>query len=235
MNEEQKPIILYGFARGPNPWKVAGFLNELGVPYETKYLTLEEVKQEPFLKINPNGRVPAIEDPNTGITLWESGAILEYLAEKYDKDYKFSFPAGTAEFYHTKQWLHFQMSGQGPYYGQAAWFVRHHPENLPSVQERYKNEIRRVTGVLEKWLTGRQYLVGDRLTYADLSFLPWQVGAMTVIGENIVPASEFPNVTSWVERMSSRPQLKRISEDRTAALAHQEKLQSQAGGKKLYE
>lgn len=75
-------------------------------------------KSESFLKINPNGRVPAIEDPNTGIAIWESGAILEYLIEKYDKEYRFSFAAEPERWY-LKQYLHFQMSGQGPYYGQV--------------------------------------------------------------------------------------------------------------------
>ena len=235
MAQERKFLILYRFARGPNPWKVTGFLNELGISYETRYLTMKEAKQTPFLTINPNGLVPVIEDPNTGITLWDSGAILEYLAEIYDTHFQFSFPADTVEFYHVKQWLYFQMSGQSPSYGQAVWFLRHHPENLPSVQERYKNEMRRVTGVLEKYLEGRQYLVGDKLTYADIAFVPWQVGAMKIISDNIITTSEFPNVASWVGRITSRPHFERTFQYSTAALSYPESLDSMARDKIMYE
>lgn len=97
------------------------------------------LKQEPFVKINPNGRVPAIEDPNTGITLWESGAIIEYLIETYDKDHKIS-SASSPEKFLEKQFLHFQVSGQGPYYGQWAWFKIFHKEQVPSALERYEEQ-----------------------------------------------------------------------------------------------
>lgn len=100
------------FPQGPNPWKVAIVLEELGVPYETQLMDFSELKKDPFESINPNGRVPAIEDPNTGMNLWESGAIIEYLLETYDKEDKLSYAKG-AEKFQTKCWLHFQMSGQG--------------------------------------------------------------------------------------------------------------------------
>lgn len=112
-----KPITLYGHGAGPNPYKVAIVLEELGLPYETKLEGPNTLKVEPYVKINPNGRVPAIEDPNTGITLWESGAIVEYLVNEYDKDEKLHYKT-KPEKYHTQQYLHYQMSGQGPYYGQ---------------------------------------------------------------------------------------------------------------------
>jgi glutathione S-transferase len=109
-----KPIKVWGQG-GPNPPKVAMVLEELGIPYEIEPLPISEVKSPKYLAINPNGRLPAIQDPNTGITLWESGAIVEYLIETYDKEYKLSFPAGTTEYFHAKQWLFFQTTGQGPY------------------------------------------------------------------------------------------------------------------------
>lgn len=112
-----KPVTLYSHAGGPNPWKVAIILEELGIPYETKFEDMSTLKKEPFVKVNPNGRVPAIEDPNTGVTLWESGAIVEYLVQEYDKSEKLHYKT-SPEKYITQQWLHFQMSGQGPYYGQ---------------------------------------------------------------------------------------------------------------------
>ena len=87
-------------------------LEELGLPYETQIIDFSELNKEPFEKLNPNGRVPAIEDPNTDMTLWESGAIIEYLLETYDKENKFSYTKGPEKF-QQKSWLHFQMSGQG--------------------------------------------------------------------------------------------------------------------------
>jgi len=116
-----KPIKLYTHASGPNPWKVVMALKELSLPYTESFVDFAKIKEEPYTLVNPNGRVPAIEDPNTDITLWESGAILQYLVATYDKDHKISFEKGTKESYLADQWLFFQVSGQGPYYGQAAW------------------------------------------------------------------------------------------------------------------
>lgn len=109
-------IVLYSHHAGPNPKKVRMILEELSIPYEVKFLEFPEMKQPPFLSVNPNGRVPAIVDPNTNVKLWESSAIIEYLVETYDKHRKISFIPHSSEYYQAKQWLHFQMSGQGPYY-----------------------------------------------------------------------------------------------------------------------
>lgn len=165
------PITLYGHAAAPNPWKVAMVLQELNIPYHTKFMDFPDLKKEPYESLNPNGRVPTIQDPNTGITLWESGAIIEYLLEKYDEQHAISFLAGSKEYYETLQWLHFQMSGQGPYFGQAMWFAKYHSEQVPSAVDRYIKEIRRVSGVLNKFLEGNQYLVGAKYSYADTVFL----------------------------------------------------------------
>jgi len=97
-------------------------LNELKIPYDTEIMDFADLKKEPFESVNPNGRVPAIEDPNTGITLWESGAIIEYLLETYDTTHEFSYTS-SPEKYLQQSWLHLQVSGQGPYFGQRAWFV----------------------------------------------------------------------------------------------------------------
>ena len=136
-----KPIVLYSHNAGPNPKKVVMVLEELSLPYETKLLEFPEMKQPTYESVNPNGRVPAIEDPNTGITVWESGAIIEYLVSKYDKSNKISFDNDSPESYHAKQWLHFQVSGQGPYFGQAVWFKIHHPERVQSAVDRYINKF----------------------------------------------------------------------------------------------
>lgn len=210
-----KPIIHWSHAGGPNPWKVALIMEELGIPSETKFLDFTQVKQEPYLSINPNGRLPAIEDPNTGITLWESGAIVEYLIEQYDKDNKLSYTDSTNKF-HCKQWIHFQVSGQGPYYGQAFWFMNYASEKIPFAIERYQNEIRRVCGVLERALDGREWLVGDKCTYADLAFIAWQQAIPMIFpGEDFY--AKFPKVKAWMDRMNARPAVQKITGERTAA------------------
>jgi glutathione S-transferase len=119
MTSELKPIVLWGGVMGPNPSKIGIILTELNIPFVSKYVPFDQVKGPEYVAVNPNGRLPAIQDPNKGITLWESGAIVEYLIAEYDHDHKLSFPARTVEDYHAKQWLYFQVSGQGPYYGQA--------------------------------------------------------------------------------------------------------------------
>ena len=115
-----KPITLWAHATGPNPWKVAIVLEELGIPYETKFLEMPDMKGPEFTKINVNGRVPAIQDPNNGgFAIWESGAIIQYLVEKYDTEGKLSYKDGGNKKFEENQWLQFQMSGQGPYMGQG--------------------------------------------------------------------------------------------------------------------
>ncbi|KAJ4393110.1 hypothetical protein N0V93_002317 [Gnomoniopsis smithogilvyi] len=214
-----KPIVVYTHG-GPNPWKVIMVLEELGVPYENRVVAHDAVKKPPFININPNGRTPAIEDPNTGITLWESGAILEYLVDTYDKENKLnitSFP----EKYHIKQYLHFQMSGQGPYYGQTTWFRKFHPEDVPSAKKRYDEQLVRVVEVLDGILKGKTYLVGEKCTYADIAFIPWNNMMSFIFGDEaktIVPEDKYPNFWAWHNRLVARPAVQ-------AALALQAKAQ----------
>ncbi|KAH8776659.1 glutathione S-transferase [Diaporthe sp. PMI_573] len=215
-----KPIIVHTHG-GPNPWKVVIVLEELGVPYECRLVA--DVKGEAYTKINPNGRTPAIEDPNTGITLWESGAILEYLVDTYDKDHKISY-ASFPEKYHTKQYLHFQMSGQGPYFGQTTWFRHFHPEKVESAKKRYDEQLVRVVGVLDNILAGKQYLVGDKPTYADFAFVTWDNAIAWIFGEEaaqIVPEDKYPNFFAWHKRLVARPSVQ-------TAIAEQGKARAQA-------
>lgn len=211
-----KPIKLYGHAAGPNPWKVVMVFEELGIPYTNEFIGFQDLKSEPFVSVNPNGRVPAIEDPNTGITLWESGAILEYLVETYDKDHKISFAAGSQDYFLAKQWLHFQMSGQGPYFGQAVWFTHYHPEKIQSAQDRYVNEIRRVSGVLDRSLAGKEYLVGDKFSYVDLAFVPWYKVAVNF---DIDLEKNFPNVDAWIKRQEAHSSVAKALKERAEAMA----------------
>ncbi|KAA8648583.1 hypothetical protein EYZ11_006719 [Aspergillus tanneri] len=212
MTRDIKPIKVYGGYFGPNPLKTCIILSELDLPYECEFIEFLDVKNPSYVRINPNGRMPAIHDPNTDLTLWESGAIVEYLIEQYDRDHRLSFPAGTAEAHHARQWLHFQASGQGPYYGQAVWFTRYHSERLPSAVERYVNEIKRVSGVVDKWLEGREWLVGDRLSYADLAWVAWQVLAQKALKSEGYDESEFPRLQAWLTRMKEREKVKEMLE-----------------------
>ena len=126
----------------PNGWKVSMALEEMQLPYEVHPINLAKGEQRTpeFLKICPNGRIPAIVDTDNGLSVFESGAILMYLAEKSGK----LMPADTAGRYDVIQWLMFQMAGVGPMQGQAVTFVRYFPEEIPQAIERYQNESRRL-------------------------------------------------------------------------------------------
>lgn len=180
-------------------------LEELGIPYVTKYVDGPDLKKPVYEAINPNGRVPAIHDPNTGLTLWESGAIATYLIEKYDTEHKLTYTT-EPEKYHLLQWQHYQSTGQGPYWGQGAWFQLYHHEPLESARQRYVNEAIRIVKVLDKWLDGRDWLVGDKCTYADLAYVSWNAVMPMFLGQrpewNI---DDYPNFKRWNEAMLARP------------------------------
>lgn len=164
-----------------------------------------------YTDINPNGRLPAIQDPNTGVTLWESGAIIQYLIETYDKDAKLTYTT-VPEKYFLNQWLMFQMSGQGPYFGQAAWFRVFHAEKLPSAIERYVKEIERVIGVLDGWLAKSEHgvLVGDKITYADLAFVPWASSVPRLDADKSIDMDKYPAYSKWLAGMLARESVKKI-------------------------
>lgn len=187
-------------------------LEELSLPYKFINLDATELKEEPYTKINPNGRAPAIEDSNTGITLWESGAIVQYLIETYDKEKKLSY-ATTPEKFQLSQWLMYQVSGQGPYFGQAAWFLFYHPEQISSAKERYLKEIERVIGVLDAWLQKHEFLVGTKCTYADLAFVPY--GAFVYKTPMLSPDGKgfndkYPAYKAWLEKLMARPSAQKL-------------------------
>ena len=223
MSSQIQPIELFG-ETGPNPLKVAMILEELDVPYEINPFPISDVKKPEYLAINPNGRLPTIKDPNTGITLWESGAIVEYLIERYDSKQRLSFAAGTTESYLAKQWLYFQTTGQGPYYGQAVWFKTFHPEQLPSVIERYVKETNRVSGVLDGYLGLQKrefgnsagfdgpWLVGNKFSFADVSFVMWAKVVAAILSKDEYSEDNFPNLKDWLDRMTSREKVGKVLE-----------------------
>ncbi|KAE8338256.1 hypothetical protein BDV24DRAFT_166460 [Aspergillus arachidicola] len=208
-----QPLKLYGERPTANPVKVLILLNELSLPYTISPIPFTEVKSPSYLSLNPNGRLPTLHDPNTNLTIWESGAIIEYLVDRYDTSRRLSFEPGTHDFYLAKQWLHFQMSGQGPYYGQLVWFKKFHEEQVPSAVERYLKEVNRVTGVLEGWLEKQAgvygegdgpWLVGGKLSYVDLAFVPWQRMPGLFVSVEDFDIEKFPFVKGWLGRMMER-------------------------------
>ena len=221
MPSQIKPIKVWGKG-GANPPKVAIVLEELGLPHDIIDHQISDVKKPEYLALNPNGRLPTIEDPNTDLTLWESGAIVEYLIERYDTEHRISFAPGTPESAHAKQWLFFQATGQGPYFGQAAWFKKFHTEQVPSAIERYVKEVNRLVGVLEGHLAQQKerhdgsdgpWLVGDKCSFADLAFISWQRVIAMVLSKEDYNEDSYPHVKAWMDKMTSRGTVKKVLED----------------------
>ncbi|KAI8450717.1 glutathione S-transferase, partial [Phakopsora pachyrhizi] len=141
---------------------------------------------------------------NNDFTLWGSDAILEYIAYTYDTEGKFSVK-DPLEKYKALQWLFFQASGQGPYFGQSIWFKLYHPEKVPLDVKRYKNKIKRVFSVLESALSKQDWLVGSKYTFVDLSFIPWHNLAVESALENFDTLKDYPALIKWAEKINSCP------------------------------
>ncbi|KAI0690195.1 glutathione S-transferase C-terminal-like protein [Cerioporus squamosus] len=193
--------------RAPNGWKVMIVLEELGLDYETVYLKLvtNENKSEEHTKYNPNGRIPTLVDhKNNDFAIWESGAIISYVTEKHDPTRNISFEKFEDKM-QMLQWLFFQSSGQGPYYGQASWFLLFTSEKIPSAIVRYQKEIIRVLGVLESVLSKHRWLVGEKYSAADVSFI-------TLVNdfEGFNLEKDFPSIHRWHNEMLSRPAVSKV-------------------------
>ena len=183
----------------PNGYKVSIMLEELGLPYRVRPVDLgrREQKEPWFLRINPNGRIPAIIDHDEdSFAVFESGAILVYLAEKSGR----FLPADARARSRVMQWLMFQMAGIGPMQGQANVFFRYAPQKIPYAIERYQAETLRLYQVLERQLDGRKYLV-DEVSIADFAVFPW-VRSHEWAGVSI---ESLPNIRRWLDTMASRP------------------------------
>ena len=148
----------------------------------------------------------------------ESNAIIEYIVEKYDTSNKLSFSDFESK-HQMRQWLYFQASGQGPYYGQAVWYIKACNGEPKECVERYQNETRRVLGVLNGVLEGKDWLVGDRISVADIAFLQWNTSADRIIlGQDFID-NEAPNVRRWMKDMMARPGIAKVMEDRVKMLS----------------
>jgi glutathione S-transferase len=187
-------------AATPNGWKVSIALEELQLPYSVRPISLGklEQKEEWFLEINPNGRVPAIIDHDNGdFAVFESGAILIYLAEKAGK----LLPAEAKGRSRVIQWLMFQMGGIGPMMGQANVFFRYAPEKIPYAIERYQREARRLFEVMERQLRKHTYIAGEEYSIADIALWSWVAG-YEWSGVNI---DGLPGLKRWLDLVGARP------------------------------
>ncbi|THC95544.1 hypothetical protein EYZ11_004969 [Aspergillus tanneri] len=172
-----------------------------GLPYEQVTFPVLDVKTPEYVAINPNGRLPALYDPNIDLTLWESGTIVEYLMQRYYKEHPLSFPQGSNKASITQRWLFFQTSGQTPYFGQALWFKKFHPERIPSLAGQSADN-------------GGPWLVGQRYFYAELACLSCQIIVTRVIqSEDGYTVEDFPHVRDWLNRMLERPSVQRAMEN----------------------
>jgi len=183
----------------PNGYKISIMLEETGLPYEAHALDLgkKDQKRPEFLAINPNGRIPAIIDRAAeNFAVFESGAILVYLAEKSGR----FLPTDFKKRSRALQWLMFQMGGLGPMQGQAHVFLRYAPERIPYAIERYQKETARLYGVLDVQLSDREHLA-DELSIADFAVFPW-VRSHAWAGVDLEP---FPNLSRWLAALRSRP------------------------------
>jgi glutathione S-transferase len=183
---------------------------------------LDEVKEPHLTDSNRNGRVPAIQDPNEDLALWVSGAIYQYVVEVYDKEHRLSY-ATLKEKHLCNQWLHFQMGSQGPYFGQLGWFNHLHREKIPSAIDRYANEVRRVLQTIETALAAKpadaQWLVGNKMTFADMAFVPWSLRLSELTGKEWgVVWYGLPHAQAWHEKMAALDSWKRCMQTRAQCM-----------------
>jgi GSH-dependent disulfide-bond oxidoreductase len=201
MTVQSEPIELYYWPT-PNGWKISIMLEELGVPYEVKYVNIgagDQFKPE-FLAISPNNRMPAIIDPQgpdgAPISVFESGAILQYLGIKFGKFY----PQETRARVAVDEWLFWQVGGLGPMAGQAHHFRQYAPEKIEYGINRYTNEVNRLYGVMNKRLSAHEYLA-DEYSIADMACIGWIIPHERQ-GQDL---NDFPHLNRWYQAVKSRP------------------------------
>jgi GST-like protein len=198
---QRKPIEIYYWPT-PNGHKITIMTEECGLPYTVKPVNIargDQFKPE-FLKISPNNRMPAIIDPEgpggRPISVFESGAILQYLGRKTGKFY----PVDERKRVEVEEWVYWQMANLGPMAGQVNHFLRYAPERIEYATNRYVNECRRLYGILEKRLASRKFICGE-VSIADFASIGWARG----IERQGQDPKEFPNVMRWIADMQSRP------------------------------
>ncbi len=210
MVKQGRPIELY-YWNTPNGYKISIMLEELQVPYDVHMIDINRGEQfaPDFLKISPNNRIPAIVDPEgpedengnvRPVSVFESGAILKYLAEKFNRFY----PSDWRRRIVVDEWLFWQMGGFGPMLGQAHHFLAFADERIPYAMKRYHDEARRLYGVMDRRLEGRDFLA-DEYSIADMACIGWANSYQ----RQQIDLDDFENVKSWYYRMLARPAVKR--------------------------
>ncbi len=191
----------------PNGRKVSIMLEECGLPYNVHKIDIGKGDQftPEYVAINPNSKIPTMVDSNgpdgKSITLFESGAILIYLAQHYQK----FLPPDWHQLYHVFEWLMFQMGGVGPMFGQTHHFLRAAPEQVPYAINRYKKETDRLYGVMDKELAKREHLAGNFYSIADIATYPW----VARYEWHKTDLNQFPNVKRWFDEIGKRPAVQR--------------------------
>jgi glutathione S-transferase len=191
----------------PNGQKVTLYLELLKLKYHYRHIDIsKDTQKEPwFLKLNPNGRIPTLSDVDAQgkrTTLFETGAILQYLGEKYDTERKYYHDLSSPYYWDQVTWLTFQVASHAPYQGQANHFIKFAPEDVPYGKKRYKNETERVFGVFELRLKANNgWLVGEGLNIADIAAYPW-IKKYDFIGIDI---AQFPELKKWLDKIDAIP------------------------------
>ena len=200
-------IDLYTFAT-PNGFKISIMLEELELPYKVHVIDITKNEQfaPEFLKISPNNKIPAIVDHEgpggAPISVFESGAILIYLAQKTASAL---LPTETRAFTAVMEWLFFQMASVGPMFGQMNHFVRFAKEKIPYAMDRYTEESKRILGVMDRRLAASPYLGGPEYSIADIATYAWTISADRTLGG----LAEWPRVMTWLETLGDRPAVQR--------------------------
>lgn len=198
----------------PNGVKISIALEETGLPYEAHYVDFgkKDQKTAEYLSLNPNGKIPSIIDPRgpggKPLALFESGAILHYIADKTRK----LMPADPARQWETLQWLHFQTSAIGPMFGQVGWFYKFEGKDIEDKRplQRYVDEAKRLFGILDARLHGRRWIMDDDYTIADIAIVGMVRNFVSFYeAGDLVGYDSFTNVKAWFERMMARPAVER--------------------------
>ncbi len=199
------PIQLYSLGT-PNGLKISIALEELGLPYDAHTIDIRKNEHlaQWFIDLNPNVKIPVLVDHNgpngQELVIFESGAILLYLAEKTGK----LIPSDPVKRYDVIQWLFWQMAGLGPMLGQYGHFTKYAPEKVEYGINRYTNEAKRLLGVLEARLNGRQWIAGDEYSIADIACYGWILGVQ-LFYKTWSDLGSFPNIDRWAKEIGERP------------------------------
>jgi len=204
-------------------------LEELGLPYEARGINImkNEQKEAWFLEINPNGRIPALKDGD--LRVFESGAIMLYLTDLYDKEKKFTYEYGSSDYYEMMSWLMFQMGGIGPMQGQANHFRAMAGVYSAYGIKRYLDETKRLYSVLEIRLSQADWLVGDKYTIADMANFAWVRAGPLFLD---IDMSEFPGTEKWMKRIEERPATQKARKVPVGGARSDEELQQMIGSMK---